>query len=156
MSASTALRRVAPFVLVALGALGLWLVVAGSDDDTTADSGPIVEIESTDAEAVAELAALEIPGGAQDFLTARLDDDTQLDITFTIDPADEAAFIEGSALPDPSAGQRTITHSSPLWELSPSSEVRGSDDSVGELRRRIELVEEDGRVRVRAVLTPDF
>lgn len=156
-------RWAVPGVLVALAVLGLWLVVTGGDDGSAGDGDATdgaaapertLDIEDTDLAAVAELGGLVLPPGTEDFLAARVDNDTQLDVTFTLDPTAEAEFVASSELPPPEADNRVILHSSPLWNLNPDSDIRGTEDSVGDVRRRVEMVEEDGRTRVRLVLTP--
>ena len=97
-----------------------------------------------------------MPPDAADFLTARLDDDRQLDITFTMPAAAVDGFVEGSGLPEPVADQRVVLHSSPLWKLNPDAgtSVSGSSDTLGEVNRSVELVtESDGVVRARVVIT---
>ena len=150
--------------VIALG--GLALVLFGGVDEVTDGSGSggaALELSDTDADSVSELAGLELPDSTSDFLTARLDDDSQLDVTFTIDPADEAAFLQGSGLARPVGGERVILHSSPLWELNAEGTVRGSADGPGpegeeadppRVRRAVELVEEGELLRVRLVITP--
>jgi hypothetical protein len=150
--------------VIALGGLAL-LLFGGTDEDTdgSGSGGTTLELSDTDADSVSELAGLELPESTSDFLTARLDDDSQLDVTFTIDPAEEAAFLEGSGLARPVEGERVILHSSPLWELNAEGTVRGSADGPGldgeeadppRVRRAVELVEEGELVRVRLVITP--
>lgn len=149
---------------VAVG--GLWLVLFGGDGggEATDSADGTLELTDTDAQSVSELAGLELPESTADFLTARLDDDTQLDVTFTIDPDDEPSFVEGSGLAPPSTGERVIFHASPLWELNAEGPVRGSTDtSPGKVdptsehqgvSRAVELVDEGELVRVRLVLSP--
>lgn len=141
-----------PVLLVALAAVGVWMVVSGSDDPEEPEPGQLA-IGDTDVASIEELAGIEVPEGAEDFLTARIDDDSQLDVTFTIDPGDESSFVTDSGLPDPVAEQRVITHASPLWELNVEDTIRGAADSTPSVNRAVELVEEDGRTRVRLVVT---
>jgi hypothetical protein len=154
-------RWAVPVVLLLLAATGTWLLLAGGDDgdgETAAAPGAgaeaTLEVGDTDQASVAELAGLSLPPGTADFLSARLDDDTQLDVTFTLDPAEEAAFLSGSGFDEPVEGQRVILHSSPLWKLNADAPLRGVEDTSEGLRRRVELVAEDGRTRVRMVVTP--
>jgi len=151
-------RWIVPAVLVILTAMAAWLVVTGgddgSDDPAASGSGETLDITEYDRDEVADFAGLEFPDSTEDFLTARLDDGSQLDVTFTMDPDDDATFVEGSGLPEPVAGDRYITHTSPLWKLNTDSEVRGAEDTVDDIRRQVELVDEDGRTRVRIVITP--
>lgn len=153
--------------VIALGGLAL-VLFGGADEETdgSGSGGATLELSDTDADSVSELAGLELPDSTSDFLTARLDDDSQLDVTFTIDPAEEAAFLEGSDLARPVEGERVILHSSPLWELNAEGTVRGSADGPGpedeeeaaadplRVRRAVELVEEGELLRVRLVITP--
>lgn len=158
------LRVGVPVVLAALTLLGLWLVfTSGSGDEGSGDGGSEnpgsenperLEIGETDIDSVSELAGLSLPDSAEDFMSARLDDDSQLDVSFTIAPADEAAFLDASALPEPQEDQRVITHTSPLWDLNVEGTIRGAADTAGDVTRAVELVDEDDRTRVRLVITP--
>jgi hypothetical protein len=150
--------------VIALGGLVL-VLFGGADEDTdgSGSGGATLELSDTDADSVSELAGLELPDSTSDFLTARLDDDSQLDVTFTIDPADEAAFVEDSGFAEPVEGERVILHSSPLWELNAAGTVRGAADGPGtegqstdqpQVRRAVEFVGEGDLVRVRLVITP--
>ena len=156
-------------LLAALAVLGLWLVFTGGSGDGgsgSADSedpgseDPASEdlkrlaIDDTDMDSVSRLAGLTPPGSTEDFMSARMDDDSQLDVTFTIAPGDEAALLDASALPEPREDQRVITHASPLWDLNVEGTIRGAADTAGDVRRAIELVDEKGRTRVRLVVTP--
>ncbi len=155
-----------PVLLVALAALGLWLVLTGGSDSSNggsddaassvAGSGSTkrLQIKQTDTASVAALGGLDLPDSTDDFKSARLDDDSQLDVTFTITADDEKDFIKGSGLPQPSEGQRVITHASPLWDLDVKGEISGSANTKSGVTRALELTQEDGRTRVRLVLTP--
>lgn len=155
------------WILVLLGVValgGLALVLFGNDDGANEDGiesaagGGALDLSDTDAEGVSELAGLALPETSAEFLSARLDDDSQLDVTFTIDPTDEAAFVEGSGFPEPVEGERVIFHSSPLWELNAQGPIRGTGDTVTSgkqgVRRSVELIAEGELVRVRLVITP--
>lgn len=129
---------------------------ASGPGSTTAATLPF---DSVTRDELAEAAELDLPAGTADFLTARLPDRSQLDVTFTVATDEAQGFVTGSGLPTPVAGDRMILHASPLWELNPGSEIRGAQDTVPgpdgvDLRRAVELVDEDGRVRVRMVITP--
>lgn len=100
------------------------------------------------------------PAGTGDFLTAQLQNRSQLDVTFTL-PADQvAALVEGSKLKEPAVGNRVVTHTSPLWKLNVDGQIRGTVRTVTtpdgvKLRLAVELVDEPGgRVRVRMVVSP--
>lgn len=124
---------IAVVLLAGLG-LGLYLVLTGGsgDDDTSEATGtsPLttlapLAIEDTSLGGVNDAASLAIPEDADGFLTARLDNDTQLDVTFTL--PDEAAverFIRDSGLPELEQGRRLILHSSPLWRLNAGAEAQ--------------------------------
>ncbi|MCZ7628188.1 MAG: hypothetical protein M5U19_03435 [Microthrixaceae bacterium] len=142
-----------PVVLTALAALGLWLVLtsgsggAGSDgadqdDGRSRDAGSEgtrsedfvrLDIDGTDMDSVSGMAGLSLPAGTTDFLSARMDDDSQLDVTFTIAHEDEAAFLDASRFPEPRADQRVITHASPLWDLNVEGTIRGVADTAGDV-----------------------
>lgn len=156
-------------VLVAGFALGVGLVLipdrSGDDTattttvptgDTVLPAGDPLEVDDLSSAGVAEFAELALPASVADFQTAVTESYSQLDVTFTIPTADEAAFLEGSGLGSPTA-ERTIMHSSPLWKLNADgdSEIRGVADTTGGVNRAVELVPEgDGVTRVRLVLTP--
>jgi hypothetical protein len=166
-------RNVAIAVALLIGlVVGTVLVVVGGDDatvestttSTTAapDADPSVEdreplpLEDVSKTAVAELTSLAFPAEASGFLTARLEDDRQLDITFVMPAAAVAAFVADSGLPQPEADQRVVIHSSPLWKLNPDTgaAVSGVSDTVDGVDRAVELVtEDDGSVRARIVIT---
>jgi len=172
---------VAAVLIIGSGAGG-WLVVTGGSTETADDAQRQSQTAQDDESdragattpenpmqqrsplplgdlsqpAVAELGGLEVPADATEFLTARLEDDRQLDITFTMPAAAVDAFVQGSGLPEPVADQRVVLHSSPLWKLNPDAgtPVSGASDTVGELNRSVELVTEGaGVVRVRVVIT---
>lgn len=173
-------RVAVPVLLAALTVAGLWLVFTGGDDgprpkgdgsdldgsDTGgaggtgatgaagSGRGERLPIDETDAESVSEMAGLQLPASTGDFMSARLDDDSQLDVSFTISPEDVASFIEGSGLPEPEPDERVITHASPLWNMNVDGTIRGASDTAGGVARSVELVDEDGRTRVRLVITP--
>jgi hypothetical protein len=158
------LRVGVPVILAALTVLGLWLVFSGASDDgrsgntdsgsTSSDNPERLEIGETDIDSVSDLAGLSLPDSVEDFMSARLDDDSQLDVSFTIAPDDEATFLDASGIPEPQEEQRVITHTSPLWDLNVDATIRGAADTTGDVTRAVELVDEDGRTRVRLVITP--
>lgn len=156
--------------------VGLSLVLFGGEDDEPAGddraSQPTDPANTTTSEplepgaplplgdlsqpAVSELTGLQFPPDARDFLTARLDDDRQLDITFVLPAESVATFISDSGLPEPVADQRVVLHSSPLWKLNPEegAPISGILDETDDVRRAVELVTEpDGSVRARVVIT---
>ena len=153
-------------VLAAGLIVGLFLVVTGGGSDspgvTTTTEPPAARPEpltlpaELTQDAVATLSGLAIPTTASEFLTARLDSDRQLDVTFVI-PADSVdAFVADSGLASPEDDQRVVLHSSPLWKLNPDpgTTLRGSSDTVDGVHRAVELLTAtDGSVRIRAVLT---
>jgi hypothetical protein len=148
--------------------LGVLLVVSGGGDGadqdaSTTSTGSIppsaaasepLPLDDLSRSGVEALAGLQLPPSASDFLTARLADDAQLDVTFTMEPDEEAAFIEASGLPEPVADERVILHSSPLWKLNPDDAaiIRGAADDAGSVERAVELVDEGDRVRARVVI----
>jgi hypothetical protein len=129
-----------------------------SDTTTSAplEPGAPLPLDDLSQPAISELTGLQFPADTRDFLTARLDDDRQLDITFVLPPASVATFISGSGLPEPVADQRVVLHSSPLWKLNPEqgAPISGILDETDGVRRAVELVTEpDGSVRARVVIT---
>jgi hypothetical protein len=158
------LRVGVPVVLAALTVLGLLLVFTGGSDDSdprntgsgnTASNNPTrLAIGETDIDSVSNLAGLSLPESTEDFMSARLDDDSQLDVSFTIATDEEALFLDASGIPEPKEDQRVITHTSPLWDLNVQGTIRGAADTTGDVTRAVELTEEDGHTRVRLVITP--
>jgi len=161
--------------------IGMALVVFGGDDgDDTAD-GPVLtgeertqDLEDPDVEAEEQRGVLPlddveftvegieaytgivVPDDAEEFLTGRLDNDRQLDVTFLFPAEGEAAFLGTSQLPEPVEGQRVVLHGSALWDLNPPEgvEVRGAVDTFDDVRRAFELIEETpGTLRARIVIT---
>ncbi len=162
-------RNLVVAVLLVLGlAAGVALVLTGGDEEeaattttstvtTTVPEGDPLPLEDTSQAALEELTGLVVPAEATGFLTARLDDDRQLDMTFVMPAASVPAFIAASGLPQPVADQRVVIHSSPLWKLNPTegAALSGVNDSYGTVDRSVELVTEaDGTVRARIVITP--
>lgn len=156
------IRWVLLLVLVAGLAVGGCLVLTGGESSPTTSVAPApssrppntLPLGDTSIAGVEALSGLDIPDGAADFLTARTDAERQLDVTFTLAPADEAAFLAGSGLPPLGADARVIMHSSPLWKLNPDAPIRGAADIRGDVNRAVELTPEGDRVRVRVTLQP--
>lgn len=163
-------RNVLAAVLAIGFVAGLGLVVLGGDDPpaseptpTTAEapallsnSGATLPLEDLSIAAVSELTGLAIPEDAAGYLTARLENERQLDVTFTLPAEEEAAFVRDSGLETPREGRRVILHSSPLWKLNPEdgAVVRGVSDTTRGVNRGVEFVDEGpGTVRVRVVVT---
>ncbi len=148
------------------------LVLIFNGDDRSAPTAPSTTASSADASggggatkatlplgqtsqaAVAQLTGLVFPAGTADFLTAKLADGTQLDVTFTIPKSDEAAFVSASGLPALKAKERVVSHSSPLWKLNPEGQISGAADTRGSVARAVELVTEGDRLRARVVISP--
>ena len=161
-------RRVLPWIAgaVAIGLVvfGIVLVITADDEPaptapstteaTGSETGPTLPLDDTSQAAVEELSGLEFPPGTADFLSARLDDGTQLDVTFTMPSTDQAAFVTASGLPTLESGQRVVTHSSPLWKLNPEGTISGAADTNGSVGRAVEVVPEGDRLRARVVITP--
>lgn len=156
-------------LVVALGLIILGGDDGSSDDTTTtapSSSAPTTEpstpgatlpLDDVSAAAVEELTGLAIPADATEFLTAQLDADTQLDVTFVLPEASVATFIEDSGLPAPVADQRLVLHSSPLWKLNPDegTTLSSTQDTDGSVRRVVELIGDgSGSIRARIVITP--
>jgi hypothetical protein len=157
-------RNIVVAIVLGVGlVVGVALVVTGGDDTpapttaapTTAPSAPL-PLDDLSSAAISQFTGLVVPDDATDFLTARLDDDRQLDLTFVTTPEGAATFVEASGLPEPVADERIVLHSSPLWKLNPEDEVslRSTQDTVDGIRRVVELLEStDGTVRARVVIT---
>lgn len=169
-------RNLVVGVVLALGfVVGISLVLLGGGDDSAEpgtttepvdasrapasapmEPGAPLPLDDLSLAAVSELTGLRVPATATEFLTARLDDDRQLDVTFVLTAEAVDAFVADSGLPEPVADQRVVLHSSPLWKLNPEpgTDLRGVLDETGDVRRAVELVTEpDGSVRARVVIT---
>ena len=124
---------------------------------TTPVTLPFVEVTKSQ---LGELLGLGYAPGTNDFLTARLGNRSQLDVTFTIPPAEVEKFIADSKLAAPKSGDRVVSHTSPLWKLNPEGELKGSMTTVttpagDKLNVALETVDEStDKVRVRMVVTP--
>lgn len=151
--------RLAVLALLLVGlVIGGCLVVTGggSDEpDTTAPRGrptstlPLGDLSEAGVEA---LSGVDVPDSASDFLSARLDGDRQLDVTFTIPPDALAGLVAASGLPPLTESNRVITHSSPLWKLNPGTPISGVADLRDGTNRAIEVTPEGDRLRVRLTL----
>lgn len=143
---------VAVVLLAGLG-VGLALVLQGRDEPAPS-AAPDLSIDG-----VNELASLQVPAGSKGFLTASLEDGSQIDVTFLLPDADAAAsFLEASGLPAAAPGTRAILHSSPMWKLNAEGAVdadySSTSDSVDGVGRTVELVPEGDDIRVRMTLAP--
>lgn len=133
--------------------------LADEDPDATDPPTPGVTLPLQDlsADAVEEFTGLRFPADMTEFLTAKLDSNTQLDITFDMPTASTEAFLSESGLPAPTPDERLILHSSPMWKLNPDEGTTlSSSTSVAEgVRRVVELVGDgSGTIVVRIVVTP--
>lgn len=155
-------RWVLLLVLIAGLAVGGCLVLTGGGGSAAPPSvapapssrpPSTLPLGDTSITGVESLSGLDIPDGAADFLTARTSTDQQLDLTFTVPPSAEAAFLTGSGLPPLGVDARVITHSSPLWKLNPGTPIRGAADVRGEVNRAVELTPEGDRLRARVTLS---
>lgn len=124
-------RDVIAIALLGAGlAAGLLLVVfggadepagRGADGDADAPTGTL-PLDDVTAAGIERWSGLDLPAETSDLLTARVGE-AQLDLTFTMAPEDEAAFVEGSGLPELQPGRRYVLHSSPLWRLNPGGDT---------------------------------
>jgi hypothetical protein len=160
----TPARAATGVALLVLAAVGLVLVLTGGGDGgEPADGGAAttsaaqrprstLPLDDLTVAGVEQLSGLAIPDDAADFLTAKLSENRQLDVTFTMGPEDVEAFAAGSGLPPLAPDARVILHSSPLWKLNPGGPIRGAADVRDGINRAVELVDENGRVRARISL----
>ncbi len=151
--------RLAVLALLVIGLLvGGCLVITGGD---SRDPGPsttaprptsTLPLGDLSLVGVEQLSGIDVPDGAADFLSARLDGDRQLDVTFTIPPADLGRLVSASGLPPVTEGNRVILHSSPLWKLNPGTPLSGVADVREDVNRALEVTPEGDRLRVRLTL----
>ncbi|CAN5655861.1 hypothetical protein BH10ACT3_BH10ACT3_09490 [soil metagenome] len=161
-------------VLVAGLALGIGLIIISGNDSSDGDAastttedttpttvastpGATLPLADTSAATLSTLTGLEFPADMTEFLTASLNSNTQLDITFVVPSASAAAFLNASGLPAPTADERLILHSSPLWKVNPDpgSTLSSTQGDFGDVHRVVELVGDgSGNIRARIVITP--
>jgi len=143
-------------LLVGLVVGGCLVITGGADDpaDTTLPSRPTSTLPLGDLSitGIESLSGIDVPEGAADYLSARLDGDRQLDVTFTITPEQLAGFISSSGLPPVTEANRVILHSSPLWKLNPGTPISGVADLREGINRAVEVTPEGDRLRVRVTL----
>ncbi|MHB1139439.1 MAG: hypothetical protein ACYC2O_10820 [Microthrixaceae bacterium] len=130
-----------------------------SEAATTAPAAPGVTLPLDDlaTPTIEELTGLALPEDMTEFFTARLDGDTQLDVTFVMPEAAVAPFIAESGLPRPVADERLVLHSSPLWKVNPDegTTLSSTQDERGSVHRVVELLGDgSGTIRARIVITP--
>ena len=78
---------------------------------------------------------------------------TAIDVAFSMASADVAAFASDSSI-ELSAGQRLITHSSPVWDQNPVGSISSGQVRKGTITSMIEVVSGSGdRVTVRLAVT---
>jgi hypothetical protein len=130
-------------VIVTLLVVGLFssvllIIFGGGQGPTPADvdrdgATATIPFDEVSIAGLERWSGLDIPESAQGYLTAR-SGDSQLDVTFTMPPADEAAFVEASGLPEPRPGERRVLHTSPLWRLNPEAgdDTEGPDGPTGQ------------------------
>lgn len=152
-------RWLVPAAAAVLAGIAVWLILSDDGDDPKRREEPAasdgsLRLEDSSQASVEELSGLDFPDSASGFLSAQLEDGSQLDITAVMPPSEEAGFLVSSGLAAPVEGERVITHASPLWDLNPPGTIRGVADDRARVHRAVELVEEDGSLRVRAVITP--
>lgn len=148
-------RRVPPrraIVAFTIGATLLTGVPACSSDDGDGDTAVLDQVAPTKAD-IARDAGISFPASTADFRLVRISGD-QIDVTFTLTPADVDGFASGSGivLTD---GERSITHASPLWDVAIVGEFAGGSSTVDGVRRRAEVVgsEDAATVTVRLSVT---
>lgn len=74
---------------------------------------------------------------------------TAIDVAFSMSSADVAAFASESSI-ELTAGQRLITHSSPVWDQNPVGSISGGRVRNGTITSTVEVVSDGGdRVTVR-------
>jgi hypothetical protein len=127
-------------VIVTLLVVGLFssvllIIFGGGQGPTPADvdrdgATATIPFDEVSIAGLERWSGLDIPESAQGYLTAR-SGDSQLDVTFTMPPADEAAFVERSRLPEPRPGERYVLHTSPLWRLNPEADDDAETPDAG-------------------------
>lgn len=140
--ATRTIRVLASVVLVATTACG-----SSGDSGSTDTAGPLTR------DSLSSLWGIALPEEVGDYAATRIDD-TEGHVTFTASPGDVDAML-GAADLSPTAGNRVITHASPLWDLNPEGEIAGVTDTTATGTRAVEVISAaDGdTVTVRAILT---
>lgn len=99
---------------------------------------------------VARAAGIEFPASTAAFRLVRLGPN-QIDVTFTLDPADVDEFADGSGV-ELTHGERTIVHASPLWDVAVTNPVRGGTSTHDGIDRTVEVVDDGDVATVRLSL----
>jgi hypothetical protein len=153
------LGRLAVLALLVAGLVvgGCLVITGGGSGDTPPTTLPprptsTLPLGDLSLAGVEALSGIDVPDGAQDFLSARLDGDRQLDVSFTLAPDQVDALVTNSDLPPLADGARVILHSSPLWKLNPGTPLSGAADVRDGINRAVEVTPEGDRIRVRLTL----
>lgn len=112
------------------------LVPTGCSGDEP-ENATLDQVAPTKAD-VARDAGVVFPDSTRDFRLVRISGD-QIDLTFTIDPADVEQFATDTGV-ELTEGRRTIAHASPLWDVAVTGDVSGGSSSRNGITRDVEVV----------------
>ena len=137
--------------LLAAACIAGWSVAGACSGDGTT-STVLDEVAPTKAD-IAREAAIAFPDSTADFRLVRVGPG-QIDVSFTIETTDIAAFASGSGI-ELRSGERTLTHASPLWDVAVSGDVSGGSSERGGVDRSAEVVVDADRATVRLTIEPE-
>jgi hypothetical protein len=147
--------------LVALVAVGAGCDDQGSSSDDTPGGGTTTSgtlpFDSPSKDELADATGLSFPASIAGYQSVQLSPG-QLDVTFTLAAADVEGFVADSDLPEPTEGDRTLAHASPLWELNPTDTFAGTEATRDGVTIAVEIVgsgdPRTARVSVTTAATP--
>lgn len=125
-------------------------VVACSADDDASTTSVLDQVAPTKAD-IASQAGIEFPASTTGFRLVRISGN-QIDVTFQLPLADVDAFARGSGL-TLAAGERSITHASPLWDVAITGEFSGGSSNRDSIGRAAEVVPDGDTATVRLTIT---
>jgi hypothetical protein len=134
-------KLLALLVVIVLTATAVACDDQGSGDAATDGSTtpPTLPFDTPTKDELATAAGLAFPESTDGYQSVQIGPG-QLDVKFTMAEADVDAFVSGSDLPALTNGKRTLSHSSPLWELNPTEPSAGSEVTRDGLTISVEVV----------------
>lgn len=142
-------RRSTAWAVAALTLIPTTVAGCASDDDPPA---ALDQVAPTRAD-VARDAGVDFPESTAGFRLVRLGPN-QIDVTFTVSPDDVESFASGTGV-ELTAGERAITHASPLWDVAVTAPLRGGSSTRNGIRRDVEVVDGGAIATVRLSLLLD-
>ncbi len=132
-------RRAALVATLVIALMSVVGITACSDSSGGTDSADGVPFTMPSRAEIARRASFDFPASTTAFESVKVGDELQVGLK--IATTDAAAFETGSGL-TLVAGQRVVTHASPIWDLNPAGEISGGNSisKSGKIRRTVEVV----------------